>query len=138
MPKTKQSLSSAQKAESTKSARKQEKGGERHSLPTKPKTRSPCRRGDNSTTNTKGCLHHPGLLGCRLLVLGCHRILQKKRKLNNTEQQRNSQRLSARVPPHPPNRAKAHQGKAKPSKKHLKPAPKPKWGGKSETEARKT
>ena len=76
------------------------------------------------------------VVGCRLLVLGCHRILQKK-KVNNTEQQENPKRLSARVPP-PPNRAKAHQGKAKPSKKHLKPAPKPKWGGKSETEARKT
>ena len=98
VPKTKQSLSSTQKAESTKSARKQAKG-ERHSLPTKPKTRSPCRRGDDSTTNTKGRLHHPGLLGCRLLNLGCHRILQKKRKLNNTQHQRNPKRLSARVHP---------------------------------------
>ena len=37
-----------------------------------------------------------------------------------------------------PNRAKAHQGKAKPSKKHLKPAPEPKWGGRILTEAQKT
>ena len=38
------------------------------------------------------------VVGCRLLVLGCHRILQKK-KVNNTEQQGNPKRLSARVPP---------------------------------------
>ena len=90
------------------------KRGERHSLPTKPKTRSPCRRGDDSTTNTKGRVHHPGLLGCRLLVLGCHRILQKKRKLNNTEQQRNPKRLSTRVPPPKLSQSTPGQSKAQP------------------------
>ena len=78
------------------SARNRKKGG-RHSFSITAKTLSPCRRGDVSTNETKGRLRRTGLLGCRLFVLGCHLILQKKRKLINTEQQRNPKRLSTRV-----------------------------------------
>ena len=75
-----------------------------------------------------------------LLVLSPHpRVSPNPAEKEKTEQHRTAKKSQAhKRKGTPPNPAKAHQGKAKPSKKHLKPAPKPKWGGKSETEARKT
>ena len=67
------------------------------------------------------------------------RVSPNPAEKEKTEQHRKAQKSQAPKRKGTPRKpAKAHQGKAKPSKKHLKPAPKPKWGGKSETEARKT
>ena len=135
MPKTKQSQSSAPKAEGTKGTRKKGKRGERYHLLTKPKTRSPRRRAEVSTINTKGVSTNQGSSGVVSLSSVNNKSCRKKRKLKNTEQQRNLTRLCARV--HPQTKPK-HQVKTKPSNKNQKPAPEIKWGGKSETEALNT